>query len=70
MEGTLGEPTPTPPTSGQTETPKIQDLGAEDAVVLLHEEEMTDSPKQMRVQHLRYCSSHQWMLMQYFYPVL
>ena len=43
-EGALGEPTPTPPTSGQTRTPKIQDLGAEGTVVLLHEEEMTDFP--------------------------
>ena len=42
MEGALGKPTP--PTSGQTETLKTQDLGAEDAVVLLCEEEMTDFP--------------------------
>ena len=41
-EEALGEPTP--PTSGPTETPETQDLGAEDAVVLLHEEEMTDFP--------------------------
>ena len=44
MEGALGEPTPTPPTSGQAGTPKTQDLGAEDAVVLLRKEEMTDFP--------------------------
>ena len=40
MEEALGEPTP--PTSGPTKTLETQDLGAEDAVVLLHEEEMTD----------------------------
>ena len=33
---------PTPPTSSPTETPETQDLGAEDAVVLLRKEEMTD----------------------------
>ena len=41
-EEALGEPTP--PTSSLTETPEAQGLGAEDAVVLLHEEEMTDFP--------------------------
>ena len=41
-EEALGEPTP--PTSGPTETPETQDLGAEDAVVLLCEEEMTNFP--------------------------
>ena len=35
---------PTPPTAGPTETPEAQGLGVEDAVVLLHEEEMTDFP--------------------------
>ena len=43
-EGALGKPTPTPPTSSQTGTLKTQDLGAEDTVVLLCEEEMTDFP--------------------------
>ena len=42
MEGVLREPTPT--TSSPTEAPETQDLSAEDAVVLLHEEEMTDFP--------------------------
>ena len=35
---------PTPPSSGLTKTPETQDLGTEDAVVLPHEEEMTDFP--------------------------
>ena len=41
-EEALGKPTP--PTSSPTETPETQDLGAEDVVVLLHKEEMTDFP--------------------------
>ena len=41
-EEALGEPTP--PTSSLTEAPETQDLGVEDAVVLLREEEMTDFP--------------------------
>ena len=41
-EEALGEPTP--PTSGPTETLETQDLGVEDVVVLLREEEMTDFP--------------------------
>ena len=44
MEGALSEPTPTPPTYGQTGTLKTQDLSAEDTVVLLCKEEMTDFP--------------------------
>ena len=39
-EEALGEPTL--PSSNLTETPETQDLGAEDAVVLLCEEEMTE----------------------------
>ena len=35
---------PTPPISSPTKTPETQDLGVEDTVVLLHEEEMTDFP--------------------------
>ena len=35
---------PISPTSGPAETPETQDLGVEDAVVLLHEEEITDFP--------------------------
>ena len=35
---------PTLPSSALTETPETQDLGAEDVVVLLHKEEMTDFP--------------------------
>ena len=35
---------PTPPTPSPTKTPEVQDLSAEDAVVLLHEEEMTNFP--------------------------
>ena len=42
MEGALGQPTP--PTSSPTKVLETQDLGVEDAVVLLHEEEMTDFP--------------------------
>ena len=42
MEEALGKPTP--PSSGPTEAPETQDLSAEDAVVLLREEEMTDFP--------------------------
>ena len=41
-EGALGEPTL--PSSDPTETPETQDLGTEDAVVLLCKEEMTDFP--------------------------
>ena len=41
-EEALGEPTP--PTTVLTETPETQDLDAEDAVVLLREEEMIDFP--------------------------
>ena len=41
-EEALGEPTP--PSSSPTEAPETQDLGAEDVVVLLHEEEMTNFP--------------------------
>ena len=42
MEEALGKPTS--PTSSLTETLETQDLGAEDVVVLLCEEEMTDFP--------------------------
>ena len=35
---------PTLPSSDPTKTPETQDLGAEDAVVLLHKEEMTNFP--------------------------
>ena len=35
----------TPPSSSPTKAPETQDLSVEDAVVLLHEEEMTDFPK-------------------------
>ena len=38
----LGEPTP--PSSSLTSALETQDLGVEDAVVLLREEEMTDFP--------------------------
>ena len=41
-EEALGEPTL--PSSNQTESPETQDLGVEDSVVLLREEEMTDFP--------------------------
>ena len=41
-EEALGKPTL--PSSNLTETPETQDLGTEDAVVLLCEEEMTDFP--------------------------
>ena len=41
-EEALGKPTPL--TSGPTEAPETQDLGAEDAVVFLCEKEMTDFP--------------------------
>ena len=41
-EEAFGEPTL--PSSNPTETQETQDLSAEDAVVLLHEEEMTDFP--------------------------
>ena len=44
MEGALSEPMPTPPTSSQTKTLEMQDLDAEDVVVLLHKEEMTVFP--------------------------
>ena len=67
MEEALGEHTP--PTFGPTKTLETQDLGVEDAVVLLHKEEMTTSPKWMSIQHLRYCSGCQSMLMQCdFFP--
>ena len=35
---------PTLPSSSLTKTPETQDLGAEDAVILLHEEEMINFP--------------------------
>ena len=41
-EEALGKPTP--PSSGLTEALETQDFSVEDAVVLLHEEEMTDFP--------------------------
>ena len=41
-EEALGEPTP--PSSSLSEALETQDLSVEDAVVLLHEEEMTDFP--------------------------
>ena len=41
-EEALGKPTP--PSSSLTEALETQDLGAEDIVVLLHKEEMTDFP--------------------------
>ena len=41
-EEAFGEPTL--PSTNPTKTPETQDLGAEDTVVLLHEEEMTDFP--------------------------
>ena len=41
-EEALGKPTL--PSSNPTETPETQDLGTEDAVVLLREEEMTEFP--------------------------
>ena len=43
-EGALSKPTPTLPTSGQTETLETQDLDVEDMVVLLCKEEMTVFP--------------------------